>query len=910
MHTRSRILKEPIVRAGRPGGALVALCIVVGLSVTRADGTITFTSATPIGVSAGSNVGPQAIALADVNNDHMPDLLVVDSSNAVRVFLNSGGGSFRSVANLPVGAGPVAVTTGNFNRDNSPDIAVVNGTDDTVSVLLGDGQGGFANRRDFDVDPFSVGAVAADLDGDGLDDLAVLSDETVYLLKSNGDGTFTPFDIASVDTGTTGDFAIARGKFDSSGFVDLVISSLDSDSVIVLLGDGHGSFQAAEPLGVGLGPTGVVVADLNGDGKQDIAAVDSGALADLNVSLLHGNGDGSFQGAIQATALDSSVAIAAADFDRDGTTDLAVTSENSDNPRIAILCQPSAQCSPSGATFDGGFVLLNQSLGLGSGQQAIQAGDINGDGLPDLVALDTDGAVVGVFINTTATTPGPSPTPMTTATVTPSSSTPSTPTATPTVGSPTATETASPTPTPTSSVPTATGTPTRTPRPPTTPPAIPGFSRCEIPLNFQPSAIAAGDFNNDGTSDFAIVTSGGIVKAFLSNAGRFQAGECFDALSPGAADTTVIQGAHVITAPAANNRNAAVALVVGGDAGISVLSGDATRPGAFNVEQTLNDPANASVVAVAFADTNNDHIPDVVMGTSNGISVFLGKSAGGFATTPVNPHSVAGLASVVVQDFNGDALMDIAVVGQSGLSIFLQGKSAPVAPSLGAGTPAGMVGGDLDNDGIADLMILTRSPASIQVFLGPITSGSQRLNTDVTGGPLLMAAADFNGDGNLDAVVAMQDGTLSFFVGDGQGRLTQTSLSVACADRVTCGSPLGLVTAQLDNQARPDVVTVNPGNLAGSLSVLLSSNPTIAPSPTATPTVTPTTTATATNTGTPTQTPLPTAIVTVVPTNCIGQVCVQGESCAIADPVTDHQRGVWLLPAALLWIVRRRRCSR
>lgn len=915
MATRFRIARRFIALIARVLGVLGVLC-VVGPSVTRASGTITFSSAPSLSVNAGADVGPQAIALADVNNDHLPDILVVDSSGTVRVFLNSGAGSFRSATSVPVGAGPVAVTTGDFNHDNFPDIAVINADDSTVSVRLGDGSGGFSGGSDFDVDSSALGLVAADFSGDGVDDLAVLGDSSVFLFKSNGDGTFTPFDTASVDTGTTGDYAIAQGKFDSSGFVDLAISSGDFASVVVLLGDGHGSFQTAGPFGVGSEPEGIVVADLNGDGKQDIAAVDSGEFADFNVSLLYGNGDGTFQGDVRTTAFDSSVAITAADFDSDGTIDLAVTAnENSSTPGIAILCQPGTFCSPSGATFDGGFVLLNQGLGLGSGQQAIQAGDINGDGLPDLIALSEDGASIGVFLNTTATTPGPSPTPVVTATVTPTSNTPSTPTATPTIGSPTATATASPTATPTSSVPTATGTPTCTPRPPTTPLAIPPFSRCEIPLSFQGSAIAAGDFNQDGVSDFAVVTPGGILKGLLSDGSRFQTGECFDALSPAAADTTVIQGAHVITAPLANNRNATVDLVVGGDAGISVLSANPNTPGAFNVVQTLNDPANASVVAVAFADTNNDHIPDVVMGTSNGISVFLGKSAGGFATTPTNSHSIAGLASVVVQDFNGDTLMDIAVVGQSGLSIFLQGESNPVAPSLGAGTPAGMVGGDLNNDGIADLVILTRSPAALQTFLGPITSGSQPLTidisgTDVTGEPLLMTAADFNGDGNLDVVVAMQDGTVAFFTGDGEGRLTQASLSVPCGNRVTCGSPLGLVTAHLDNQARLDVVTLNPGNLTGSLSILLSGNPTVASTPTVTPTATPTPTATATNTSTPTETPLPTVVITVTaaPT-CYSGYCVQGQGCAIADPVKDRPRGIWVLPAALLWMLRRRRCS-
>src|SRR5207247_9655531 len=111
------------------------------------------------------------------------------------------------------GAVPVAVTTGDFNRDGKLDVVVVNGDADSVTTVLGDGQGRFTNAHEYGVDPAPVGAVAVDLDGDQCDDLAVLSDGTVYLLKSNCDGTFVPFPTASVATGGQGGFAIAAGKF-------------------------------------------------------------------------------------------------------------------------------------------------------------------------------------------------------------------------------------------------------------------------------------------------------------------------------------------------------------------------------------------------------------------------------------------------------------------------------------------------------------------------------------------------------------------------------------------------------------------------------------------------------------------------------------------------------------------------
>jgi hypothetical protein len=177
-----------------------------------------------------------------------------------------------------------------------------------------------------------------------------------------------------------------------------VISNADTDNVSVFIGNGNGTFKAARLLNVGSGPEGIVIGDWDGDGKQDIAVVDANEFADLNMSLLFGNGDGTFQDDVRTTAETNAVAVAKADFDGSGRVDFAVTNVSGlDNTVNVLLYDPSA------FNAENGFALqdLIPGLLLGQGQVAVQSGDLNGDGRPDLIALGEDTATIGVFLNTT-----------------------------------------------------------------------------------------------------------------------------------------------------------------------------------------------------------------------------------------------------------------------------------------------------------------------------------------------------------------------------------------------------------------------------------------------------------------------------------------------------------------------------
>src|SRR2546426_804401 len=147
--------------------------------------------------------------------------------------------------------------------------------------------------------------VVGDFNGDGKPDLAVVNfgDWNVYLLLGNGDGTFQPAKSVFFAPGGGFPWYIAVGDFNGDGILDLAVAdygcpldcnSSPSNTVTVLLGNGNGTFRPAPSLTVGNGPAGVAVGDFNRDGKPDLAVAN---LNDNTLSVLLGNGDGTFQAA-------------------------------------------------------------------------------------------------------------------------------------------------------------------------------------------------------------------------------------------------------------------------------------------------------------------------------------------------------------------------------------------------------------------------------------------------------------------------------------------------------------------------------------------------------------------------------------------------------------------------------------
>jgi hypothetical protein len=168
---------------------------------------------------------------------------------------------------------------------------------------------------------------------------------------------------------------VAAADLNGDGHPDLVATNYGASNVSVLLGNGDGTFQAAVGYGTDSAPRDVVIADFNGDGKPDIAVCNENS---NDVSILLGNGDGTFQQPpMNFAALMAPAAIATADFNGDSIPDLAVAASGSN--AVGVLL----------GNGDGTFG-LPASYAVGSGPLGVAAGDLNGDGRIDLVVANFD----------------------------------------------------------------------------------------------------------------------------------------------------------------------------------------------------------------------------------------------------------------------------------------------------------------------------------------------------------------------------------------------------------------------------------------------------------------------------------------------------------------------------------------
>jgi YD repeat-containing protein len=285
--------------------------------------------------------------------------------------------SFTNSQTLSTGNQPSITATGDFNGDGIPDLAVVNYGDQTISILLGSGDGTFspAPNSPISISGTVTALVVGDFNGDGKPDLAIDADP-LQILLGNGDGTFAPAPPSSIPSFQSN--AMAAGDFNGDGNADLALGNESSATVTVLLGNGDGTFvqSAGAPPNLFSNITAVAAGDFNADGELDLAAVSNtyGLASEGSVNILLNNGDGTFRTAPTSPILvsNSANALAVADFNGDGEPDLAVV----DDAGVIL-------------TFighgDGAFTLNGYFGDENDYKQIVSSGDFNGDGIPDLI---------------------------------------------------------------------------------------------------------------------------------------------------------------------------------------------------------------------------------------------------------------------------------------------------------------------------------------------------------------------------------------------------------------------------------------------------------------------------------------------------------------------------------------------
>ena len=393
---------------GQPASFFVGDRVPVELSSFSASLSGTGTSIA--GVSASdfpttnydTGAAPTFVATASLRNNSFDDLIVSNfNDNTVSVLLGAGDGTFGAQTTFPTGAGPVGIATGSFQtaRNNQTiDLAVANQTANTVSILLGNGDGTFQNKTDIAAGSGPVSVIAQnlhDLNGLGNLDLIVASHDnnTILLYQGNGDGTFQQPTVIQLPNGF-GPSSIASADFNGDGHIDLAVTDEGNASVSIFLGNGDGTFRPRTDYATGNSPVWVSTGDFNGDAVLDLAVANK---TDNTVSILFGNintgvsgassiGDGTFTAQTVYPAGTTPTSIAVADYNLDGLPDLAVAAQG-DNALSLLLNLGSGTFGP------------NFELPIGTSPVSIVTADFNGDSRPDVAAANNGSNTVSVVLN-------------------------------------------------------------------------------------------------------------------------------------------------------------------------------------------------------------------------------------------------------------------------------------------------------------------------------------------------------------------------------------------------------------------------------------------------------------------------------------------------------------------------------
>lgn len=792
---------------------------------------------------------PVSLAVADLNVDGRPDVVAANQAdNTVSVMLSQPNGTFSTKADYAVGAAPVAIISGDLNGDQIPDLAVLNSKDDTISVLLGKGDGTFEDQVTYVTGKSPIAMVAVDLNGDKKLDLAVANqgDGSVTALLGNGDGTFqsqiavgsvsgpialstgdfngdgkpdlviatkngqivyfqndgSAFTFSTTAIGTTSVGGIAVGDFNGDGNLDVTATVPSAEQLVVLLGDGKGSFQTTYTSHPET-PATLAVGDFNGDGKLDLATGSALGLPST-VSILLGVGDGTFKQPSYAGFPGSSPAIAIGDFNNDGYPDIA-TADTQDN-RVLIKLGNGDGSLESLATLP-----LPIAAGIGGSASA----DFNGDGKLDVAVTQFNQNSLGItgFISVL---PG---------------------NADGTFGSPISTQ-----------VPTigisklvagdfngdgkqdiATSTI----------PATGGISvvlgngdgsfgtAVTNPANVNGTVqyMIGGNFNNDGKADLAVLS--------LGSSNAFSPLNVLLSNGDGTFTTKLVQ----------NVTDIATGLTSGdfnhdGNMDLAVLDPQgAVNPDVLvflgHGDGTFDPPVSYSTSTlfandITTADFNGDGKADLAVGTEQGIYFFAGNGDGSFQTA-IRTATPQGVNALFFGDYNGDGKLDLFLVGPNGLFLgngdgtFRQ--SVPLQPTFGVSVNFA-TSGDFNGDGVMDLFQFSRPSSLLQT--PPTASFWLSTPTVSLSTSQLSFAAQAVGSSSAPSLVGLDN------VGNAPLSITSVSASSGFSESDSCphalsigqGCSLDVMFSPMADGAINGTLTICDNDLPGTQLVRLSGSAT------------------------------------------------------------------------------------
>ena len=289
------------------------------------------------------------LLVRDVNGDGKLDLVICDeSANTISVLLGNGDGTFQAHVDYTTGAGtsPESMRLGDFNGDGKLDVVTANAGTSNLSVLLNQGNGTFGAPTTFGTDSHPTSIAVGDLNGDGKQDVVTANIDTssVSVLMGNGNGTFQT--AVSYPCGSTPE-TVVLADLNGDGHPDIATANYVS-TASVLLNKGNGTFAAHVDYATGSGPYSLAAADMNHDGAIDLVTVNHAA---NSVSVLYGNGDGTLQPKVDLAVGNGPFWVALGDFNHDGYGDIAVSNYGSGT--VSVLLGSAYFSTKTAAKFTG-----------------------------------------------------------------------------------------------------------------------------------------------------------------------------------------------------------------------------------------------------------------------------------------------------------------------------------------------------------------------------------------------------------------------------------------------------------------------------------------------------------------------------------------------------------------------------
>lgn len=327
-----------------------------------------FGSPSSITVGSAPWSRPWKVAVANLNSDSYPDILVADGGeNRVSVLLGDGLGGFCIHSVINVGSSPV-IKTGDVNLDGKIDFVTANEIGNTYTVGLGDGTGSFSVAT-FNLGGRPYDVAIDDVNSDSKPDLlfTVQAPSAVLVLLGDGVGGFSGTTSINIGSGVD-PYGIVITDVNLDGRKDFLTANYGPDNVSVGLGNGLGGFSVGPPIPVGANPFGISTADLNLDGRPDFV---TGNLAAGTLTIGLGNGSGGFSTSSISTPWPKGAFIT--DINFDGNPDIITQALIGNNVYVFL------------GNGLGGFTLASTTT-VGINPEAVVVADFNLNGKPDFVS--------------------------------------------------------------------------------------------------------------------------------------------------------------------------------------------------------------------------------------------------------------------------------------------------------------------------------------------------------------------------------------------------------------------------------------------------------------------------------------------------------------------------------------------